>query len=256
MRLLTLNIASVENNWAARVPEIAAWLAHSNPDVIAFQEVSRLDDIHNSVEEILAYAGDKHYFCHMATHPNRHSPGSFGTAILSRAMPDDAGRIDLPTEPDTAAQRTLAWIRTGSVTVYSVHLAADPHNTPHRLQQIEVLKQKIARPSSPITMLAGDFNCEANSVEMQRLLDPRSGAETWPLDLWAELHPGITGHTWDHSINPQAHAKNGMRRRLDYVLLDGHALSGATISVVCNRRLVGANYASDHFGLFADIPMI
>ena len=238
------------------MPEIAAWLTHTNPDVIAFQEVSTLDDVNSSINEILAHVDDKQYFQHIATHPNRLGPGSFGTAILSRAIPDDAGRIDLPTDPDAIAQRTSAWMRLGSVTVYSLHLAADLHNSPYRFKQVEVLKRVIAQARSPVTMLAGDFNCEPNSAEMQWLLDPVIGTRPWPVDMWAKKQPRAAGHTWDHRMNPQAHAKNGMRRRLDYILIDHRTQKDATISIVCNRRLAGTNYASDHFGLLADIPMI
>lgn len=256
MRLLSLNVASVESSWAERTPEIAAWLRHTSPDVIAFQEVSSFGDLRSSVDEILAHSGVKQYFRHLATHPNRHGPGLFGTAVLSRVRPDDAGQIDLPTAPDAIADPTSAWMRLGSVTVYSVHLAADPHNSPYRLKQIEVLKEVIVEANSPVTILAGDFNCEPNSVEMQYLLDPAKGASSWPIDVWATRHSGAAGHTWDHLTNPQAHARSGVRRRLDYVLIDDHALDDATISIVCNRRLIGASYASDHFGLLADIPMI
>lgn len=238
------------------MPEIAAWVSHTSPDVIAFQEVSRLDDVHSSVDEILAHIGDKQYFRHLATHPNRHGPGSFGTAVLSRTMPDDAGQVDLPTDPDAVAERTMAWIRLGSVTVCSVHLAADLHNSRYRLEQVKVLKTVIAQACSPVTLLTGDFNCEPGSVAMRVLLNPVSGARSWPVDMWAKRHPRAAGHTWDHNINPQAHAMNGVRRRLDYILLDNHALHDATISIVCDRHLVGIHYASDHFGLLADIPMI
>ncbi|MEY2567203.1 MAG: hypothetical protein QOE35_1732, partial [Actinomycetota bacterium] len=63
------------------------------------------------------------------------------------------------------------------------------------------------------------------------------------------------GFTWDNR-NPFAAAEHEPDRRIDYVLVGWRRDSGAgrveSARVVCDRALTGT-FASDHFGLVADI---
>ncbi len=254
MRLLTLNIGSSESRWDQRAVEVAAWMNLTAPDVVALQEVSRTNERRTSLDEISRLLNDNGYFRHFAGHPMKTGRGGFGVAILSRLPPDDAGQIDLPTDPAAVAARTVAWIQLGTTTIYSAHLAPDLHNTEHRLAQVDVLKAAILARDETTTVLCGDLNCEIDSPAMRRLLSPPRGMASWIDDLWSLTNPTTPGYTWDRTTNPLAHGRNGPRRRLDYVLAPVRLARGATMSVVCAKRLAGPVLASDHFGLLAQLP--
>lgn len=254
MRFLTLNIGSIEDRWTERAVEIAAWINLTTPEVIALQEVSRTDDGRTSVDEISDLLGPDSYFSHFAGHSMKTEPGAFGVAILSRGRPHDAGQIDLPTEPGAAARRTVAWIERGATTIYSAHLAPDPHNMEYRLAQVDVLRAAVQERDETTTVLCGDLNCDADSPALRRLLSPPGGTAYWIDDLWPLINPTTPGYTWDITKNPLAHARNEPRRRLDYILAPGRIAQGATMSVVCAERLSGTVFASDHFGLLAQLP--
>ena len=254
MRLMTLNIGSIESRWDERASEVAAWINLTAPDVIALQEVSRTDAGRTSVDEISRFLGDDDYFCHFTGHPTKTGQGSFGVAILSRLQPDSAGHVDLPTEPDAVAVRSVAWIQLAMTTIYSAHLAPDLHNAEHRLAQVDALRAAILAQDTATTVLCGDLNCEINSPAMRRLLTQPEGTALWIEDLWRLTNPTSPGYTWDRTKNPLAHGRNGLRRRLDYTLASRWLAQGATMSVVCNEPLVGSVFASDHFGLLAQLP--
>ena len=254
MRLLTLNIGSIESRWDERAAEVAAWINLTAPDVIALQEVTRTDEGRTSVDEISRFLDHDSYFSHFAGHPMKTEQGAFGVAILSRVRPHDAGQIDLPTDPGAVAGRTVAWIQLGATTIYSVHLAPDLHNMEHRLAQVDVLRAAILAQDETTTVLCGDLNCDADSPPMRRLLSPPRGTASWIDDLWSLTNPTTPGYTWDLTTNPLAHGRNEPRRRLDYILAPGRIARGATMSVVCAKRLSGPVFASDHFGLWAQLP--
>ena len=175
MRLLTLNIGSSESRWDQRAVEVAAWMNLTAPDVVALQEVSRTNERRTSLDEISRLLNDNGYFRHFAGHPMKTGRGGFGVAILSRLPPDDAGQIDLPTDPAAVAARTVAWIQLGTTTIYSAHLAPDLHNTEHRLAQVDVLKAAILARDETTTVLCGDLNCEIDSPAMRRPPVPTKG---------------------------------------------------------------------------------
>ena len=170
MRLLTLNIGSIESRWDERAAEVAAWINLTVPDVIALQEVSRTDAGRTSVDEISSFLDDDDYFCHFAGHPTTTGRGSFGVAILSRLQPDNAGQVDLPTEPDAVAVRSVAWIQLAMTTIYTTHLTPDLHNVEHRLAQVDALRAAMLVQDTATAVLCGDLNCEINSPAMRRLL--------------------------------------------------------------------------------------
>ena len=254
MRLLTLNIGSIESRWDERAVEVAAWINLTAPEVIALQEVSCADEHRTSLDDISRFLDHNSYFCHFAGHPMNSGRGAFGVAIMSRLPPDDVGQIDLPTDPTAVAARTVAWIEFGTTRIYSAHLAPDLHNTEHRLAQIDVLKAAILAQDETTTVLCGDLNCEINSTAMRRLLSPLGDMASWIDDLWSLTNPRIPGYTWDCTTNPLAHDRNGSRRRLDYVLAPRRLARGASMSVVCAKRMAGPVFASDHFGLLAQLP--
>ncbi len=83
---------------------------------------------------------------------------------------------------------------------------------------------------------------------------PTRGMASWIDDLWSRTNPTTPGYTWDRTTNPLARGRNGPRRRLDYVLAPLRLARGATMSVVCAQRIAGPVFASDHFGLLAQLP--
>lgn len=255
MRLLTLNVGSVEAQWTRRAGEIAIWLARTAPDVIALQEISYRDSRNNSISEIFAHLDCDGYRRHFAGHPLGPEMGSFGVALLSRIAPCATGQFDLPPDSESVAPRSVAWIQLAKTRIYSVHLSADPHNTERRLAQVEVLRVELQSIGNQRVILCGDLNCDPADLAIRRLLTPPNEGEVWIGDMWRHLNPNVSGFTWDATRNPLAHRRNAPQRRLDYILAPLAVARTAKISIVCDTSLSGV-YASDHFGLLADLPSL
>jgi endonuclease/exonuclease/phosphatase family metal-dependent hydrolase len=82
------------------------------------------------------------------------------------------------------------------------------------------------------------------------------GTSTYYQDAWRVAGERDPGWTWDNR-NPFAAAEFEPDRRIDYVFVGWRRDDGAgrvrTARVVCDRVLAGAVFATDHFGLLAEI---
>ena len=153
----------------------------------------------------------------------------------------------------------------GRITIANVHTTAggtkhpeDPATDMIRARQItELLEQ--AESTSPV-ILAGDFNCGTVSVRNYRqLLDAGYS------DVWAELHPGINGWTWDpESILNKGgtHTEWGCpAQRIDLVLMNARAreqFQPASCEVIGQALYVPTPSGrvvtlSDHYGILATL---
>lgn len=112
-------------------------------------------------------------------------------------------------------------------------------------------------------ILAGDFNAtpESSGLRFLRGVQSLDGTSVCYRDAWETAHPGEPGHTFTPE-NPTMPAGEGGKwaldpgRRIDYVLIrcTDH---GPTLDVRRCERLfdeaVGGVWASDHFGVAADL---
>lgn len=106
MRLATWNV----NSLRVRLPQLLAWLAQAQPDVVALQETKLIDEAFPHAE--LAAAG-YHSAC-------TGQPGYNGVALLARTPLEDV-RTGLPGMADDPQRRFIA-ARVGSLEVVSVYV--------------------------------------------------------------------------------------------------------------------------------------
>jgi endonuclease/exonuclease/phosphatase family metal-dependent hydrolase len=136
--------------------------------------------------------------------------------------------------------------------------------------QALALSELVARHADPQGLppiVAGDFDATPESAGIRFLTGKQSlaGQSTHFRDAWAEAGDGTDGYTWS-SENPGVAEMIARRfhqsrhvRRIDYILLGSfHDYARpahiAECRVVLNEPVDGV-YASDHYGLFAEIEV-
>jgi len=185
----------------------------------------------------------------------------FGNAVLTRTAIDAHTSVSLPAGNEPTEGRVVLHVRTAGIDVFSTHLNWQFHHGSIREQQVLALVDAIhdlADPSSPLPpIVGGDFNAEPDADEIRYLTGRGSlgGRSVYFQDAWRVAGGRGPGYTWDNR-NPFAAAEHEPDRRIDYVFAgwrrDGGAGRIESARVVCDRALTGT-YATDHFGLYAEI---
>ncbi len=257
---MTLNIWNILTDWPDRRTEIVAWVNRLSPDLISLQEVIESADGQNQARWIaeaaageyhVAYAGEKLWG----------DIGLFGNAVLSRWPIDGEHSMALAgeTKPDDV-RRSLLHTRTGGFDVFATHLNwkfDDGITREAQVQEVTAFIDEHADIASSVSpILAGDFNAEPDSTEIRYLTGTATlgGRSVYYQDAWRVAGGRGQGFTWDNR-NPYAHTVREPDRRIDYVFVGWrHDAKGRVESarVVCDRALTGT-FASDHFGLLAEI---
>lgn len=260
-RVVTLNIWNMSGPWRDRRVEIVAWIDRLDADVVCLQEVMG-DGDRTTAGWIADHAADDWHVA-FAGSPVRWAPNHrFGNAILSRRPIDLETATDLPYEEDPSdTTRILLHARTGGVDVFCTHLAWRYEVGALRERQAVAIDELItaqADPASPLPpILAGDFNAEPDSTEVRFLsgLTSIAGRSTYFQDAWRVAGGRGPGFTWDN-CDPFAAAEHEPDRRIDYVFVGWRRGDGAgrveSARVVGDRALTGT-FASDHFGVVADL---
>ncbi len=275
LRIVTLNIGSYfEPDWEHRRVEIVTWLRELDADIVCLQEVWETDLENNSAEWIVDQFPEAHWHWafggpELVVH-NRPSPIRFGSAILSR-RPIEASQLDvLPIDtrdgiPDVFKMPLeLFFVRTGGVDVYSTHLAPAPAQAYHRIEQVlfidDVIRARQRESDLVGPILCGDFNAEPDSDEIRFLgsLATINGRSTYYQEAWrATAQPGL-GITADPRVNKTAAYLNVPPKRIDYIFAADaffHPDHAGLITHVerCFHQPKTGVYASDHFGLMAEV---
>lgn len=265
-RVLTLNIWNL-NQWAARRDEVVAWIDRLAPDVVCLQEVIDDDTGRNQARWIAsAAAGEWDVAYDGAAVPWRPG-GRFGNAVLSREAITATATCWLPyVERSDDVQRLALHARCGNVDVYSTHLSWRFEDGVVREAQVRALAGFVASTASTASadsplppVIGGDFNAEPDSTEIRFLsgLTSMEGESVYFQDAWRVAGGGGAGPgwTWDNR-NPFAASALEPDRRIDYIFVGWRRDSGAgrveSCRVVCDRAL-GGTYATDHYGLVADL---
>lgn len=265
LRVLTLNHWYTAGDWRARRVEICAWIKHLEPDVVCLQEVLESPDGDNTARWIaenapgewhVAYAGREVF----------DGAARFGNAVLSRWPIDESSDVDLTSNPPgrfDEVQRCVLHVRTNQYDVYSTHLVwryEEGFLREKEVVELDAFVKATASKDSPIPpVICGDFNAEPDSTEIRFLTGGHAidGSSTYYQDAWRVAPGRGDGFTWDNR-NTNAAVEREPDRRIDYIFSgwDPDRPKGAGrvafSAVVCDRALTGA-FASDHFGLFAEI---
>ena len=265
LRVLTLNIWNVMGDWRARRKDIIAWIDHLEPHVVCLQEVVESPDGKNQADWIAEHAAGEWHRAY-AGRDVMDGAATFGNAVLSRWPIEEQHDRDLTSNPPgrmDEVQRLILHARTNGYDIFSTHLVwrYDEGNIREtEVVEIDEFIREVADPNSALPpVLCGDFNAEPDSTEIRFLTGSTSlnGRSTYYQDAWRVAGGRGEGFTWDNR-NINAAVEREPDRRIDYIFSgwrkDGTSGAGriAFACVACDRALTGA-FASDHFGLFAEV---
>ena len=263
LRCLTLNLWGAEPPLDRRMELIMAGLRELQPDVVALQEVREVPGQLPNQAATLAHALGYH---HVFSAAMPFAGGSEGLAILSRGAISEHLTFALP-HSETKEQRILLSARVAfeslSAWIHTTHLNYRLAHGKQREDQVQAIDALVAaRAEDTPSLLMGDFNARPESDEMRWLrgLTSLGGRRTYYQDAWDRLHPGEAGWTWA-SANPYTKVLEFLEpdRRIDYIFVtpmrrDGRARI-RSCSIVFDQPAEDGVFASDHFGLLAEVQM-
>ncbi|PKN58075.1 MAG: hypothetical protein CVU56_07665 [Deltaproteobacteria bacterium HGW-Deltaproteobacteria-14] len=243
VRVVSLNLRCLIDDWAARKPVIVAALAALDPDVMGFQEVCAEAGVQDALPELIealtAQTG-RSYAVHRGVTHRAWDTYDEGIAVVSAWPITETATKNLPTGvfPRKALLARLTRPDGGTLVFTTTHL--DHQSDLTRKQQAEAVAAAIAEfaEDGEAALLTGDFNEPASGGAVYLVLSNAGLA-----DMWATLHPGDAGPTFPAS-NPSD--------RIDYIWLEASGTSFAGRSMA--RILwTGGVDGSDHLGLTATI---
>jgi endonuclease/exonuclease/phosphatase family metal-dependent hydrolase len=263
LRCLTLNLWGAEPPLDARMAAVVEGLRVLTPDVVALQEVREVPgQLANQAESLARAAGYHHLFAPATPFGG----GQEGLAILAREPIVEHEAMELP-HATTEERRILLSARVrhgaGGVWVHTTHLNYRLAHGKLREDQVVAIEASIAgRATEWPQILMGDFNARPESDEIRWLCGQvtLAGRRTYFQDAWQRLHPGEPGWTWARA-NPYTAKLAFLEpdRRLDYIFVTPMRGNGRgtvhSCQIVLREPTPGQVFASDHYGLLADIQI-
>lgn len=241
----TLNLYHDRDDWPQRRRLIVQGLQAAQPDLIALQEVLQAPGLRNQAQDLAEALGYRYVFVSLDAD---HLPRRYGNAILSRHPIEHHDEVALrPLEHYRSAARVRVRVQGRLLDLVATHLHAGDGGGAVRARQVRHLLEfsgpelsgKRQGPSAG-TIVAGDFNATAQSVELKPM---QSAFE----DAYASLHPRADLEPAAHAtLNPAYFEKPA---RIDHV----YAQRGR-FKVCMARRILDApgatgTWPSDHFGV-------
>jgi endonuclease/exonuclease/phosphatase family metal-dependent hydrolase len=263
LRCLTLNLWGAEPPLEQRMALVAEGLRGLAPDVVALQEVREVPgQLPNQAEWLAKAVGFSCVFAPATPFEGGHE----GLAILSRWPIVEHDALELP-HAEHKERRILLSARVGngqdSVWVHTTHLNYRLTHGRQREDQVLAIEASLAgRNSHTPQVLMGDFNArpEADEIRFLRGLVTLQGRRTYFQDAWERMNPGAPGLTWARA-NPYTAKLTFLEpdRRLDYVFVTPMRGDGRgtvhSCAMVFDKPGVDSVFASDHFGLLAEIQV-
>lgn len=245
LRVVTLNLRCLADDWDRRRPLVIDGLAAIDPDLMGFQEVcAEPSSGRDNLGELLAGLAERTgrtYVVHRAVTHFSFDRYDEGLALVSahgliRQQEEDLPAGIFPRKVLLARSDTPI----GPIALATTHL--DHRSSEARAEQAGVLARWLAAATEadePV-VLTGDFNEEPDGGEVHATL---SGSGL--TDLWALLRPGEPGLTFPAS---------GPEIRIDAVWLRAGAAGPEAVSIErFLDRAEGGVTGSDHLGLNAEL---
>jgi endonuclease/exonuclease/phosphatase family metal-dependent hydrolase len=262
VRVATLNLWGLHGAWEERGPVLARGLRELRPDVFAFQEAI-VTDGYDQVADLLGPG------YHVAHHGGRLEDGT-GLSIASRwplgEVREEASRVTPRSGPgEVAVAEILAPDPLGRTLLFAHHNASwqlgfERERELQAAAAARLIEGLLDEWEGSHVVLAGDFNAAPDSAGVRFWTGRQSlgGTSVCYRDVWESTHPGEDGHTFSPR-NPLVGGGEWASepgRRIDYVMVRCGDY-GPTLEVVSCERIfdepVGGVWASDHFGLCADL---
>jgi endonuclease/exonuclease/phosphatase family metal-dependent hydrolase len=244
LTVVTLNLWNDQHDWPKRLEVILAEMRRIQPDVLCLQEVLQNPNLRNQAETLGDSLG-----CHVqfATVDGPERPKRYGNAILTpHTVRVGESRNLAPADDYRAVAHVRFEWRGRMIDAYSTHLHHTAEGASIRATQIRHLLAYVdsTRGAGP-TVIAGDFNCELGSPEMN-LVTKRH------VDVFHAVHPRASraeAATYNKQFGPDPGV-------IDHIFVERGA-AGRLKPLACDviLRTVGPDsvWASDHFGLVAKL---
>ena len=240
LTVVTLNLWHDQHDWPKRLDVIVAELRRIRPDVLCLQEVLQNPNLRNQAETLGDSLG-----CHVqfASVDGPERPKRYGNAILTphRVLAGGARNLEPADDYRAVAHVRFEW-RGRAIDAYSTHLHHTTEGGAIRATQIRHLLAYVdSTRGSGAVVLAGDFNAEIGSPEMERI-------EERYVDAFRAVHPKASREeaaTYNRRFGPDPGV-------IDHVFVERKTKT--KLSPVASElifRTVGPDsvWASDHYGL-------
>lgn len=247
-KVATFNI----NNVRRRLPNLLAWLAENQPDVVCLQELKTAD--RDFPEAEIRAAGYGAVWCGEKTWN--------GVAILARGTDPVLTRTELPGDSSDKQARYIEAAVNG-VLIASIYLPnGNPQPGPkfdYKLawfRRLHAHAAELLEAGVPV-ILAGDYNVAPTGFDIypttswdnDALIQPESRAayrrlveQGWT-DAVRQMHPDEPMYTFWHYMRQRWQRDAGLR--LDHLLLSP-AVTERLVAAAVDRAVRGAPGASDH----------
>lgn len=242
LTVVTLNLWHDQHEWPKRLNVIVAEMRRLRPDVLCLQEVLQNPNLRNQAETLGDSLGCQVQFASVDG-PER--PKRYGNAILTPhpVLVGESRNLAPADDYRAVAHVRFDW-RGRPVDAYSTHLHHTAEGGSIRATQIRHLLAYVdsTRGDGPV-VIAGDFNCELGSAEMN-LVTVRYD------DAFHAVHPEAT-RTQSTTYNARFGVDPGA---IDHIFVErrgAQPLTPLASDVIFNGVGPDSVWASDHFGVVA-----
>ena len=266
IRLLTLNILGVHADWPRRREALRSGMRALRPDLLTLQETI----VRPGFDQVRDILGDEYHVVHSA---ERHSDG-MGTSIASRWPITSVDNLDFHVTDRTRGFPCSALLAEVDVpapvgnTLLVNHFPdyQPSHERERELQTLIVARHIEARVAAePMhVVLAGDLDAEPDAASLRFLAGRQSLGDMSVCyrSAWEAQHPGQPALTFTERNPLMAKPTRGWPfQAIDHIFVrcgdDGWPTLRIDSCQVAFEKPVAGAWASDHFGLVADLaPLV
>lgn len=254
LRVATLNLWNRSEPYAARMSAARDEISRLRPDVLGLQEV--VEEPSTGLSQTRELASREGY--HVLYRPaGPFDSGTIGNAVLSRYPINGGEARDLP--HGRIIVRADIELPEGPLHFFCTHLSYRGDESHKREDQVVAVDRFVREAQRELPrILVGDFNADPDATSIRFLSGKATlgGGSTYFQDAAAIV--GAETPTWARR-NPSTMVFHEGDRRIDYVFVT-HARSDGSGAIASCRLAFdhpdrAGVYASDHFGLVADVRM-
>lgn len=241
--LVTFNLYHDADDWPRRRVQVLETFRRLQPDAIVLQEVLQHESLPNQAAWLAQELGYEWQF--VTTDPPSHKR-RYGMALLTRHPLLEEGETLLhPLEDHRTAGFARLLVDGRPLNLYFTHLYWAPDGAGTREQQVaDLLAYVAATAGDAPSLLAGDFNAEADAPELAAL---QAGWE----DAWLRLDPGadVAGSS---TLNP---AYFTVPARVDHVFLPRGRVRPLEARLLFEEPDADGVWASDHRAVYVRLRL-
>ena len=267
VRVVTQNLWGRRGAWDERREALVEGMRRLEPDLLALPESIKTD----AYDQVVDVLGSGYHVAHQAAREPGDDPDvepGQGHSLASRWPLGEVRELDLHLTPRTAGF--------ACGTLVAEVLAPEPfgtllfgfHNPSWKLQLAHERELQAVAAANFIEEFDGGRNLHVILAADLDADPPSSSARFWTgrqalggtsvcyRDAWESAHPGEPGHTFTPD-NPIMVGRDWPFRRIDYIFVRCGEHEGPTLEITACERIfdepIGGVWASDHFGVCADL---